>query len=234
MAVVVVAFDGRAIFSDNGSEIREATLIGVAYLENLNVVHQFGPTDVMGHTWSLATEEQFYFLWPLILPLVLKKRPLVWLCAGIVAMMIARFVFWREDIALSHSPFLRPIGLLVGCALAFLPIQNRRLPRANGPCRGLGDGLAEGKDTRRLRSSDRCWVPAGRSTRADLRMNDQVRTFRRTTLSPPSALRLGLAFSPRLSLIFWRFSLVRSLHELVNATFGAARPLNLETNQPIT
>jgi peptidoglycan/LPS O-acetylase OafA/YrhL len=121
----------RSMFSDNGGEIREATLIGVAYLENWNAVYKFGPADLMGHTWSLATEEQFYFIWPLILPLLVKNRPLVWLSAGFSAMMIARFVFWKEGYsvaALSCSPFLRPLGLLVGCTLAFLPIQNWRLP----------------------------------------------------------------------------------------------------------
>jgi peptidoglycan/LPS O-acetylase OafA/YrhL len=51
-------------------------------------------------------------------------------------MMIGRFVFWKGGYsvaALSYSPFLRPIGLLVGCGLAFLPIQNRRLPNVALP-----------------------------------------------------------------------------------------------------
>jgi peptidoglycan/LPS O-acetylase OafA/YrhL len=75
-------------------------------------------------------------VWPLILPLIVKNRPLIWLCAGFSAMMIARFVFWKEGYsvaALSFSPFLRPVGLLVGCTLAFLPIQNWRLPNVALP-----------------------------------------------------------------------------------------------------
>jgi peptidoglycan/LPS O-acetylase OafA/YrhL len=120
----------RSMFSSNGNEIREATLIGAAYLENWNAVYHFGPTDVMGHTLSLATEEQFYLLWPLLLPFVVKNRPLIWLCGGFTAMLIARVIFWKEgySLMLSYSPFLRPIGLLVGCTLAFLPIQNWRIP----------------------------------------------------------------------------------------------------------
>jgi peptidoglycan/LPS O-acetylase OafA/YrhL len=67
LAVLVMFQLVRTAFSHNASEIREATLIGALYLENWNNVFQFGPHDVMGHTWSLAVEEQFYWLWPLTL-----------------------------------------------------------------------------------------------------------------------------------------------------------------------
>lgn len=48
LAVLAIFQFTRAAFSSNGSEIREATLIGVAYIENWNNVTQFGPFDVMG------------------------------------------------------------------------------------------------------------------------------------------------------------------------------------------
>src|ERR1700722_1461463 len=113
----------RSGFSPNGSEIRTATLISMAYLENWNMVFDFRPSPTMGHTWSLATEEQFYLLWPFALLLVIKRRPLLWIALAIVAMMADRFAFRGHLRHLIFALDARPIGLLVGCALALLPVR---------------------------------------------------------------------------------------------------------------
>jgi peptidoglycan/LPS O-acetylase OafA/YrhL len=46
-------------------------------------------------------------------------------------MMAARVLFWEgghSGLLLSYSPFLRPIGLLIGCTVAFFPIERWSLP----------------------------------------------------------------------------------------------------------
>jgi peptidoglycan/LPS O-acetylase OafA/YrhL len=124
LAVLAIFQFTRAAFSSNGSEIREATLIGVAYIENWNNVTQFGPFDVMGNTWSLATEEQFYWIWPITLMFIVWRRPALWVGAAIIALLAARILLWRSGASLSHlqfGPETRPVGLLIGCLLALIP-----------------------------------------------------------------------------------------------------------------
>jgi peptidoglycan/LPS O-acetylase OafA/YrhL len=114
------------------NELRQSVIIGAVYLENWNKIFGFvadGPTNLMGHTWSLATEEQFYLLWPITLFAIFKRHPALWLGAAIAAMMIARVWLWCAG-ALDHLIFgldARPVGLLVGCLLALTPLA--RLPR---------------------------------------------------------------------------------------------------------
>src|SRR6185369_16344502 len=44
-------------------------LIGLTYLGNY-----IGLPGDLAHLWSLAVEEQYYLLWPLLLPLVMRTR----------------------------------------------------------------------------------------------------------------------------------------------------------------
>jgi peptidoglycan/LPS O-acetylase OafA/YrhL len=52
----------RSLVSPRGTDIRDGVLVALAYLQNFNNVFNFSPGGLMGHTWSLATEEQFYML----------------------------------------------------------------------------------------------------------------------------------------------------------------------------
>jgi peptidoglycan/LPS O-acetylase OafA/YrhL len=89
----------------------------------------WGPTEYMGHTWSLATEEQFYWIWPLTLLFIAKRRPMLWIGAAAMVLLFDRAFLWMDGASFGHlqfGPDSRPIGLLVGCALALIP--ERRWP----------------------------------------------------------------------------------------------------------
>lgn len=82
----------------------------------------------MGHFWSLAVEEQFYFIWP-ILVLLINRNKLIWLCI----ILIIQAPIFRICIHLWQNPHIELVeytwtparldGLLIGALLAILRLN---------------------------------------------------------------------------------------------------------------
>jgi peptidoglycan/LPS O-acetylase OafA/YrhL len=118
----------------NPSGTREAVLVGVFFVTNIVQAQANGPV-ALGHLWSLATEEQFYLLWPPILVWLLARRlspsALTRLLTGAIAVLaVVRPLEVAVGVTGYHyyySPELSFDALLAGC-LAGVWFVHRKEP----------------------------------------------------------------------------------------------------------
>ncbi len=81
--------------------------------------------EVLNHTWSLSVEEQFYLLWPLVLPLLMKggarRRFLVMLVLIVGSVVLRLGVSKAGHWSLSYMSLpTNAYALLLGCLLAMV------------------------------------------------------------------------------------------------------------------
>lgn len=95
----------------------------------------FGAFD---HFWSLAVEEHFYLIWPLVV-LLLNRRLLSLVCIVLIGVVCLARTFAaldsRFDVAVSVATFFRADGLCFGAMLAILltsSIDRKTIRRAGG------------------------------------------------------------------------------------------------------
>jgi peptidoglycan/LPS O-acetylase OafA/YrhL len=142
--LVVIGVLGSARYT----HIKLAEIIGGSvYLANLlpRGILAKTPAD---HLWTLAQEEQFYLVWPLMLIALLRKRSekhlLAVLGAVIAVLILYRLAFVVAGASydrLHYFPDMHADGLLIGCAGAVLWRRGVRVPPLMGAA-GLGVVLA--------------------------------------------------------------------------------------------
>jgi peptidoglycan/LPS O-acetylase OafA/YrhL len=143
------------------SALRADALAALAYVANWRLMDRGGgyfaqtaTPSPLQHTWSLAIEEQFYLLWPLLVVVLLLatrrmdavgRRWLIVACclAGVATSTVTAAVlsFGADADRLYYGTDTRAAALLVGCALAAALTgrpRRRRPPRLLGAAALLG------------------------------------------------------------------------------------------------
>jgi peptidoglycan/LPS O-acetylase OafA/YrhL len=112
----------------------------------------FGPPSPVGHLWSLAVEEQFYLVWPVVLWIGLRcsrgrtgsrERLAVVSLLLAAASVVAMAVLYRpgyDPTRVYEGTDTRAFALLIGAALAFVWPSRRRRAEVASSVRWVLDG----------------------------------------------------------------------------------------------
>ncbi len=97
------------------------------YLQNWTLIfNNQEHANALNHYWSLAIEEQYYLIWPLIIMLIKRPKRMLAVCITMLVLIIAaRLIIWnyREELPVSYERlflFTRLDGILIGSMLAIL------------------------------------------------------------------------------------------------------------------
>jgi peptidoglycan/LPS O-acetylase OafA/YrhL len=123
-ACLLIAMIPKVIFDDhkNSVDTLQSMIMSATYLMNWNRAFNWVSQGPLGHTWSLAMEEQFYLLWPMILIYISRRKALTWIICALCVEIIWRtyLVYSGASIDRTYNGFdTHSDGLLIGCALAF-------------------------------------------------------------------------------------------------------------------
>jgi peptidoglycan/LPS O-acetylase OafA/YrhL len=112
------------LLDDFAGHVKQALAAGL-YVSNWTRAFEVPMPQFLGHTWSLAIEEQYYLLWPVLLAGLLKSWGLRWRSVLLVLATGLAFAAWRAWLAfdgasiprLYNGTDTRADALLIGCAL---------------------------------------------------------------------------------------------------------------------
>ena len=184
--LVVVTAATAIIEPSQLAALRPALLAAVTYSSNWwQALHhqsyftQFGPPPPLQHLWSLAIEEQFYLVWPVLLIVLLSRcrssrirASAAWLCAALSALAtVAIYLPGADPSRVYYGTDTHSSALLIGSALALSwPLQRLRALTADKARVADGLGLAGlallGWAMGHYRGDDRALYPAGLLTAA--------------------------------------------------------------------
>lgn len=130
----VLLYSHNFMASEDANSAARLSVIAIFYCTNWFFAFG-GNSDLLGHLWSLAVEEQFYLVWPLALSLLLRsrlsKRAMLLLTVLLVAIVCAYRVWLTSSatpVRVYFGSDTRADSLLTGCAVA-MAVSWRMVPR---------------------------------------------------------------------------------------------------------
>ena len=153
LVIGVMAYAAVVAGASEAGRIRGDGLASIFYVANWRFVasgqsyfDQFTTPSPLRHMWSLAIEEQFYLLWPVVVLALLKWRPSLRLferlfAGGAIVSAVLMAVLYHpgdDPSRVYYGTDTRAQALLVGGTLAAILIRARGAEGAAGAVRSVG------------------------------------------------------------------------------------------------
>ncbi len=124
VAMLIVTTALGALSKSHLHDALQAGFFAATYTMNWYRAFSDGPLWLLGHSWSLAIEEQFYLVWPAALLLAKAEQR-----AKVVALLLVAVIAWRTWLhfhgatpdRIYYGFDTRADALLIGCLLAVCP-----------------------------------------------------------------------------------------------------------------
>ena len=128
LVCVCVLVGLAAVASGRVAEVWPGLAAALLYVSNW-WIYTGGESPMLEHTWTLAIEEHFYLVWPLLLLALSAHRVLVKVGAGVVVgtLVVLLFVPWTRPLDGVRESYLRGFPIVWGSLLAVL--HHKRLLR---------------------------------------------------------------------------------------------------------
>ena len=144
-ALIVAVLVYAVIFlPDEVASLRADVIAAFTYITNWYLItaqqsyfETMGRPSLLRHLWSLAVEEQFYLIWPLVFVFVLarlkSRAAMLFLLLGAIASALWMGALFHPDqdpSRIYYGTDTRAAGLLIGAALAFVRVPGEIKSRA--------------------------------------------------------------------------------------------------------
>jgi peptidoglycan/LPS O-acetylase OafA/YrhL len=119
-----------SIYSVTAPNFRLASLYYLLFLPNLAFLTVWPVNPLLGYTWSIGVEEQFYLIWPLVLKL--GRRRLEPICVVIIALVV--WSAWAHIPKISSIIYWSKMGFFaLGGLMAYLRAKRPAIVKALSP-----------------------------------------------------------------------------------------------------
>ena len=111
-----------------GNWVRVPVISTLTYTANFASIGHDHDFQAFTHLWSLSVEEHFYFLWPLLVILLGRRRLVPFCVAAIAAVVVFRYLH-RADPAVYRATQFRIDAMMIGALASLVVRRFRRPPR---------------------------------------------------------------------------------------------------------